>query len=80
VAASQRLLIASLYCGTGKGREGKFVEALGQVLGSLGPKPTTEVLLDALRGTRPSKDPAGERPSSFPVESVNRKYVTLRSR
>jgi len=53
------MLIASLYLGTGPGREGRFSEALGEKLGSPG-KPATEILLDALRGTRPSKGISGE--------------------
>ena len=60
-SSSQRLLIASLYCGTTGGREAEFLDALSATVSD--PKrPNLEVtvLLDALRGTRPSKTPTGQ--------------------
>ena len=60
-SSSHRLLIASLYCGTTGGPETEFLDALSAAVSD--PKrPNLEVtvLLDALRGARPTKTPAGQ--------------------
>lgn len=58
--ASRRMVIATLYCGTGGGREAEFLGALRDAVSDpKRPELRTTVLLDALRGTRPSPDQVG---------------------
>ena len=57
--AKQSLTIASLYSGVGGNREKEFSQSLQDAVQGSELLQTT-ILLDALRGTRPSKDADGK--------------------
>ena len=58
--AKTDITLASLYIGTEGKPDTVLVEALAHAAGGRGAKsPHITILLDALRATRPSKDPSG---------------------
>ena len=60
--AKRRVFVASLYLGTNTTRERALADALGEAARTTG-GPQVSVLLDALRGTRPTHR-SGETPAS----------------
>ncbi len=62
--AQRHITIASLYIGTEGGREEQFVRALAAAVHDASrPQLEVDILVDALRSTRPTKSASGALPS-----------------